>query len=88
MFARNVLKHFWGNIVLTTTYLLNRMASKVLNFQTPIGTLKECYPRLSVFSSLLLKVFGSNVFVHVPNKDRSKLDPKAIKCIFLGYSPT
>ena len=39
MFARNVLKHFWGNIVLTTTNLINRMASKVLNFQTPTGTL-------------------------------------------------
>ena len=88
MFAKNVLKHLWGDAVLITTYLINMMPSKVLNFQTPIGTLKECYPHLSVFGSLPLEVFGSSVFVHVPNKDRSKLDLKAIKCIFLGYSPT
>ncbi len=33
-----------------------------------------------------LKVFGCIVYVHVPNEKISKLDPKAEKCIFIGYS--
>jgi hypothetical protein len=33
-----------------------------------------------------LKVFGCIAHVHVPNVKRSKLNPKAEKCIFIGYS--
>jgi hypothetical protein len=33
-----------------------------------------------------LKVFGCIAYVHVPDEKRSKLDPKAEKCIFIGYS--
>ena len=32
-----------------------------------------------------LKVFGCNVFVHVPDPKRKKLDKKSISCIFVGY---
>jgi len=31
-------------------------------------------------------VFGCIAYVHVPNEKRSKLDPKAEKCTFIGYS--
>ena len=34
------------------------------------------------------KVFGCTIFVHIPSKDRFTLDPRATKCIFLGYYPT
>ncbi len=33
-----------------------------------------------------LRVFGCIAYVHVPDEKRSKLDPKAKKCIFIGYS--
>ena len=33
-----------------------------------------------------LKVFGCICYVHVPDELRTKLDAKAEKCIFLGYS--
>ena len=32
-----------------------------------------------------LRVFGCRAFVHIPKDERSKLDPKAKQCIFLGY---
>lgn len=31
------------------------------------------------------KVFGYTCFVRIPKKQWDKLDPKAIKCIFVGY---
>ncbi len=30
-------------------------------------------------------MFGCIVYMHVPDKKRSKLDPKTNKCIFIGY---
>jgi hypothetical protein len=33
-----------------------------------------------------LIVFGCIAYVHVPDEKRSKLNPKAEKCIFIGYS--
>ncbi|MCO5550513.1 hypothetical protein L7F22_004000 [Adiantum nelumboides] len=35
---------------------------------------------------LHFKVFGCIVYVHVPDELRTKLDPKAEKCVFIGYS--
>jgi len=32
------------------------------------------------------KVFGCIAYMHVPDEKRSKLNPKAKKCIFIGYS--
>jgi hypothetical protein len=33
-----------------------------------------------------LRVFGCIAYVHVLDEKKSKLDPKAEKCIFIGYS--
>ena len=33
-----------------------------------------------------LKVFGCTAYVHVPDELRTKLNTKAEKCIFIGYS--
>jgi hypothetical protein len=32
-----------------------------------------------------IKVFGCDAFLHVPKEKRSKLDKKAVKCIFIKY---
>ena len=65
MFTTNVPKHFWGEVVLTATYFINMMPSRVLKFQTPCQTLLLSYPNTRIISSLPLKVFGCTSFVHI-----------------------
>lgn len=86
MFTSNVPKHFWGNAILTTTYLINRMPFRVLNFKSSCEVLLSNFSYIGFISSLL-KVFACTAFVHIYPHQRSKLDPKATKCIFLGYFP-
>ena len=88
MFQNNVPKHFWGDAILTATFLINRMPSKILKFKAPLDVLKQQFPENRYFSTSPLKVFGCTCFVHVHSHDRNKFAPRAIKCIFLGYSST
>ena len=88
MFTRNVPKIDFTNVVLTIIYLINRMSTKAIYMKSPIDVLKCHFPDVNVFGSLLLKIFGCVFFVHIHNRERSKLDPGALKYIFLGYSPT
>ncbi|RVW70809.1 Retrovirus-related Pol polyprotein from transposon TNT 1-94 [Vitis vinifera] len=67
-------------------YLINRMPSRVLKFQTPCQTLLKSFPTTRLISTVPPKIFGCSVFVHINQQHRSKLDPRSLKCIFLGYS--
>ena len=62
------------------------MPSKVLKFQTPSQTLLQLFPYTRFISFTDLKDFGYTTFVHLYSQHHSKLDPKSIKCIFIGYS--
>ncbi|KAM0954162.1 putative RNA-directed DNA polymerase [Dioscorea sansibarensis] len=87
MFSTHVSKFLWGEAVLTAAYLINRMPSRVLNFQTPYELLLKSYPYTHFISALPAKVFGCTTFVHISTQNRSKLDPKSLKCVFIGYPP-
>ncbi|CAJ2666701.1 unnamed protein product [Trifolium pratense] len=87
LFASKVPNYLWDEAVLTAAYLINRVPSKVLNFKTPIHIFNECFPNDRVSNDLTLKIFGCTAFVH-EHKNISKLEPRAIKCVFVGYSPT
>lgn len=45
------------------------------------------FSQTQTISSIPLEVFGCTAFVHIHSQYRSKLEPKLIKCIFLGYTP-
>ena len=86
LFASNVPKRFWGDALLTTCFLINRMSSKVLQFQTPLQTLQKYFPENHIFSELDQSIFGCTAFVHLHDTSLSKLDARSCKCIFLGYA--
>ncbi|XP_019248563.1 PREDICTED: uncharacterized protein LOC109227823 [Nicotiana attenuata] len=63
-------------------FLVNRMSSTVLGGNVPYSVL---FPNKELFS-VEPKVFGSTCYVRDVRPSVTKLDPKALKCVFLGYS--
>ena len=78
----NLKKRFWGEAVRTAAYLRNRCPSSALEGgKTP----------LELFSGQKLdlghlRTFGCIAYAHLEAQKRDKLDSKAIKCLFIGYS--
>ena len=83
----NVPTHLWGDAILTSCYLINKMPTRVLNYATPLQTLKNTFPNTRLTSDLPLKIFGCTMFIHVSTHLQSKFDPRTEKCIFLCYAP-
>ncbi|GFY85851.1 hypothetical protein Acr_04g0005890 [Actinidia rufa] len=77
-----VPKYFWHMAVLTATYLINRTPSRVLNGKAPLHILQPA----STLFPIIPRVFGCTCFVQNRSPTRTKLDDKAVRCIFLGYS--
>ena len=80
MAEKNEPHHFWAEAVNTCVYIMNKTPTVVVHGVT----LEEKYsgkkPDLPH-----LKVFGCIAYVHIPNELCPKLDPKAKRCIFVGY---
>ncbi|RVW64151.1 Retrovirus-related Pol polyprotein from transposon TNT 1-94 [Vitis vinifera] len=71
-------KKFWVEAVNTAAYLVNRSPSTAIDFKTP----QEVWSgKPSNYSGL--KIFGCPAYAHVSD---GKLEPRAMKCIFLGYA--
>nr|XP_011470560.1 PREDICTED: uncharacterized protein LOC101303284 [Fragaria vesca subsp. vesca] len=81
----NVPVEYWGEVVISAAYLINRTPSRVIECENPLQQLQNL---LSVPSlpNLEPRVFGCTVYVQIPKQQRSKLDPRARKCIFVGYA--
>jgi hypothetical protein len=70
-------RRFWAEVASTACYLINRSPSIVIDKKTPIEVWSG-----SLVDYSQLRVFGCTAYAHV---DNGKLEPRAIKCIFLGY---
>lgn len=81
MAEKDLPKKFWVEVVYTSVYLQNRLATKAVKRKTLIEAWTGVKP-----TAKHLKVFGSLCYIHVPDHKRGKLDNKAVKGVFLGYS--
>ena len=67
----------------TTTFLINRLPSQVLDYKSPYFRL---YRRRPPYTNL--HIFGCACFMHLPLTERNKLSTQSVCCAFLGYSAT
>ena len=77
-----VPKHFWVNAFSTACFFINRMPSLVLNWDTLYHIF---FPNKPMFP-IELWIFRCTRFVRDVRPRVFKLNPKSLKCIFLGYS--
>ncbi|GJT23818.1 zinc finger, CCHC-type containing protein [Tanacetum coccineum] len=71
---------FWGEAMLTTCYLLNRVPNK-RNMITPYELWTKRKPNLNY-----LRVWGCRAVVRLPNPKLKTLGERGIECIFVGYA--
>jgi hypothetical protein len=78
---KNLPNYFWAKTVAIVVYIMNRTPTTTVHGMTPEEKFTCKKPDVSH-----LRVFGCIAYVHVLDEKRSKLDPKANKCIFTRYS--
>ncbi|CAK9816176.1 Copia protein [Anthophora plagiata] len=75
-------KMFWGEAVLTATYLINLTPTKALKqCKTPFEMWHDKKPKVRY-----LRIFGSTVYIHDKTR-KDKFDEKSWKGILVGYEP-
>lgn len=70
-------RKFWAEAASTACHLINCSPSTAIDKKTPIEVWSG-----SPYDYSQLRVFGCTAYAHV---DNGKLEPRAIKCVFLGY---
>jgi hypothetical protein len=73
-------KIFWAEVVNMACYIINRSPRVALDGKVA----EEVWTGQEVDYSFM-RIFGCPAYVHISGEDRSKLDPKSKKCIFLGF---
>ena len=72
---------FWECAVMAAVYLRNRSPTKALTDATPYEAWRGDKPDLSH-----LRVFGCRAYMHVDKTKRSKLQPRSVPVVFVGYA--
>ncbi|RVW27268.1 Retrovirus-related Pol polyprotein from transposon TNT 1-94 [Vitis vinifera] len=72
---------YWHYAFQTATFLINRMPSKVLEYDSPYFTLFRRHPDYKSF-----RVFGCLCYPFIRPYNTHKLQYRSVQCLFLGYS--
>ncbi|KAL4291090.1 hypothetical protein GQ457_14G002100 [Hibiscus cannabinus] len=79
---KHLPREFWAETMQCACHVINRLPPWPGKEKSPLEFLYNMKPNVHYF-----RVFGSICYVHVPKSNITKLDPKAKKCIFVGYDP-
>jgi hypothetical protein len=81
LYQSKLPKCYWSYAMLHATFIINCVTTPVLHNISPYQKLFDKIPDLASF-----KVFGSLCFASTLSAHRTKLEPKARKSLFLGYT--
>lgn len=80
LFQASLPLRFWGESILTATYLINRTPMKLLQYKSPFEMLYGSRPSYDHS-----RTFGSLCYARRVARDHDKFQARGIRCIFLGY---
>lgn len=73
---------FWGECVLTTTHIINRIPSKAINNKTPYEILFKQKPNYDE-----MRIFGCLAYYRNTETKGDKFEERGSLGLFLGYPP-
>jgi len=77
----------WGYAILHCILLHNISTLRVIDMELPIERFySKPFRDISALSPDHLRIFGCDVFVHIPQSDRGKFDLRASRGVYIGYS--
>ncbi|KZV27848.1 hypothetical protein F511_36126 [Dorcoceras hygrometricum] len=79
--SKNMPKEFWAEAVACAVYLSNRSPTKSLKNVTPQEAWSGQTPGVHH-----LRIFGSIAYAQLSEQERSKLDDRSRKLVFIGYN--
>ena len=79
--AAELSYELWAEAVSTAVYLKNLSPTTAVLGRTPEEAWTGKNPSIAH-----LRAFGCKAFAHIPDNQRTKLDPKTKECTFVGYS--
>lgn len=71
---------YWAEAVSNAVYIRNRCPTSAVDGKTPQEAWSGRRPSVAH-----IRVFGCVAYAKIPDASRTKLDAKAVKCLFLGY---
>ena len=77
LFSSGLPKRFWAEAIITAAVLINKCPSSAISDETPDT---RWYGSINDYS--ILRSFGCAAYAHIK---QSKLEPRAKKCVMLGY---
>lgn len=81
LYHSNLPKSYWSYAISYGAFIINRVNTPLLNNQSPYHILHNKPPDINQ-----LKVFGSLCYASTLSNQRTKLDTRARKSLFLGYA--
>ncbi|KAL6322733.1 hypothetical protein AAG906_015419 [Vitis piasezkii] len=85
LIATKIPISYWGEAITSAAYLINRVPSSSINFQTPLQAFTNAVVA-PIVPNLPPRVFGCVAFVHLHKHQRTKLTSHALQCVFVGYA--
>jgi GAG-pre-integrase domain len=81
MFNANIPMQYWSDVFESVTFIINRLPSSALEFQTPYQLLFNKPPDYKFF-----KTIGCKCYPYTRPYSTHKLSPRSKPCVFIGYS--